>query len=525
MHRSLSGRVLGLVFALALLCGGAAVAAEGPRWFDGAHATPQAREALQLLADAASQGLDPRDYEAERLVRSVEAIGAAPLPDAAAITRLEAALSAAVRRYATDLHDGRVDPHALYPGFALPAREPFDASGWLASALASGRLAEAARALAPALPQYERLRQALAAQRRLVGHAAWQQPLPALPSTRGARIGKLEPGQPYAGLARLAERLAATGDLVPADAAPTIYDGAIVEAVRRFQARHGLTADGVVGAATFARLQADPAIGVRKIELALERLRWTPLLQSRRMVVINLPEFVLRAYEVNDGRITLGATMKVIVGKALDTRTPLIAADMRFIEFSPYWNVPPSIARGEIVPKLRRDPAYFTREGFEFVGAGGTVQGTLTPAAIDALRAGQLRIRQRPGPRNALGDIKFVFPNDEHIYLHHTPSVELFGRDRRDFSHGCIRVEDPVGLARFVLRDDPAWTEARIRAAMARRESSTLKLDEPVRVLIAYGTAVVQDGRITFFDDIYGQDRLLDAALQRHARQLAPLSD
>lgn len=522
MDRSLPGRLVAAVFALALSCG-AAAAADAPRWFDGGRATPQARQALQLLADAAGQGLDPRDYDAERLVRAADTIAAAPRPDAAAIERLDVALSAAMRRYTTDLHDGRVDPHALFPGFALPPRAPFDASGWLAAAFASGRLADAVRELAPPLPQYERLRSALAAQRRLVGHAAWRQPLPPLPGTRGARVGKLEPGRPYDGLARLAERLVAMGDLAPADAASAAYDGAIVDAVRRFQTRHGLTGDGVIGAATFARLQADPALGVRKIELALERLRWTPLLQSRRMVVINVPEFVLRAYEVNDGRIELGATMKVIVGKAVDTRTPLIASDMRFIEFSPYWNVPPSIVRGETVPRLRRDPGYFTREGFEFVGAGGVVQGTLTPAAIDALAAGQLRIRQRPGPRNALGDIKFVFPNDEHIYLHHTPSVELFGRDRRDFSHGCIRVEDPVGLARFVLRDDPAWTEARIRTAMARRESSTLKLAEPVRVLIAYGTAVVLDGRITFFDDIYGQDRLLDAALQRRARQLAPL--
>jgi murein L,D-transpeptidase YcbB/YkuD len=134
-----------------------------------------------------------------------------------------------------------------------------------------------------------------------------------------------------------------------------------------------------------------------------------------------------------------------------------------------------------------------------------------------------VRIRQRPGPKNALGDINFVVPNDDSIYLHHTPAVALFQRDRRDFSHGCIRVEDPVVLARFVLRDQPEWTEARIRAAMEKRESATLRVDEPVHVLIAYGTALVKDGRTWFFDDLYGQDRLLDAALQRHAQQLRPI--
>lgn len=516
--------VLSSLWAAATLAGAltGATAAQRLAWFDGTRPTAQAAQAIALLADAGSHGLEPRDYGADVLAQALQALG--PASDADAVARLDAALGAAVQRYAADLHRGRVDPRVIHPGFALPPRPAFDAASWLTAALVANRLPAAARELEPALPQYERLRQALAQQRRLVGHAAWQQPLPALPGTRGSRIGKLEPGQAYAGLATLSQRLAAMGDLAEPPGAPAaVYDGPLVEAVRQFQTRHGLGADGVIGAATFAQLQLDPSIGVRRIELALERLRWTPLLSSRRMIVINLPEFVLRAYEVKDDRIELGATMKVIVGKALNTRTPLIAADLRFIEFSPYWNVPPSIARGEVVPRLRRDPGYFTREGFEFVGAGGAVQTTLSAASIDALQAGRVRIRQRPGPMNALGDIKFVFPNQDDIYLHHTPAVSLFQRDRRDFSHGCIRVEDPVGLARFVLRDQPEWTEARIRAAMEKRASATLRLDEPVHVLIAYGTALVKDGRTWFFDDLYGQDRLLDAALQRHARQLQPI--
>jgi L,D-transpeptidase YcbB len=258
-----------------------------------------------------------------------------------------------------------------------------------------------------------------------------------------------------------------------------------------------------------------PAARVRQIELTLERLRWTPLLQGPRMIVINIPEFVLRAYEVRDGRIGVVQEMKVIVGKALDTRTPLFDADMRAIEFSPYWNVPSSIARAETVPRLRRDPGYFAREGFEFVGPDGRADAALSAAKLDALSAGRLRIRQRPGPRNALGDIKFVFPNSDHIFLHHTPATELFARDRRDFSHGCIRVEQPVALAKFVLRDRPEWTEERIRQAMGRGESATLRLAEPVRVLIAYGTVLVKGGRVHFFEDIYAQDRRLDAALRQ----------
>jgi murein L,D-transpeptidase YcbB/YkuD len=287
--------------------------------------------------------------------------------------------------------------------------------------------------------------------------------------------------------------------------------------VKAFQQRHGLAADGSVGKATLAQLQVPPAARVRQIELMLERLRWTPLMQGPRMVVINIPEFVLRAYEVRDGQISVRLEMKVIVGKAFSTRTPLFDEDMRFIEFSPYWNVPPSIARGETVPRLRRDPGYFEREGFEFVGPDGRVDRTLSAARLDAVLAGNARIRQRPGPNNALGDIKFVFPNRNHIYLHHTPATQLFERDRRDFSHGCIRVEQPVALAKFVLQGMPEWTEERIGQAMVQGTSATLRLADPVPVLIAYGTTLVKAGRTYFFEDIYGLDRLLDAALRERA--------
>jgi L,D-transpeptidase YcbB len=206
--------------------------------------------------------------------------------------------------------------------------------------------------------------------------------------------------------------------------------------------------------------------------------------------------------------------MKVIVGKALDTRTPLIGEALRSIEFQPYWNVPASIVRGEILPRLRRDPGFFEREGFELIGAGGRVTGVLSTFELDALRAGALRLRQRPGPRNPLGDIKFVFPNREHIYLHHTPSTRLFERERRDFSHGCIRVENPVALARFVLQGQPDWTEPRIVRAMTADPPRTLSLTEPVPVLIAYSTALVKGGVVHFFPDLYGHDRTLDARLR-----------
>lgn len=366
------------------------------------------------------------------------------------------------------------------------------------------------------LPMEAPLQQALSRYRSLASHPAWADEL-SLPGR------KLAPGQPYAGLPVLAQRLEALGDLPAGTALPQRFEGALETALRAFQERHGLEADGVLGPATLKQLNVTPAQRARQIELSLERLRWMPPLQGPRTVVVNLPEFVLRAYEVQGSQVHERLTMKVIVGKALDTHTPLIDEPMRFIEFSPYWNVPPSIALGETIPRLRRDPAYFHQQGFEFVTGSGQVVRGLSEESLDAVQQGSWRIRQRPGPKNALGDIKFVFPNRQNIYLHHTPSVRLFEKERRDFSHGCIRVEHPVELAKFVLQDSPEWTEDRIRKAMDRGVSRTVPLKNPVHVLIAYSTVVPKEGRIFFYPDLYGHDRALDRALQSRSTPPTPL--
>lgn len=513
-------RALAAALLAWLLWATASAATAAPPWLDEGRPTDAARQAVAQLASAADDGLQPEDYDAVPLAQALDAAAQGPALDPVAASRLDQALTAAVHRYLGDLHSGRVDPRQVHADFSLPAPDRIEPASYLDAAPAGPRLADALQAAAPHVPLYAALRAELARYRALAGHPAWATPLPALPGRT------LQPGQTWAGLAPLTQRLVALGDLPEGTTVPETYDQALQDGVKAFQQRHALAADGVLGKGTLGQLDVAPPARARQIELAMERLRWTPLLQAPRMIVVNVPEFVLRAYEFRDGQVAVRLTMNVIVGKALNTRTPLFDEDMRFIEFSPYWNVPPSIARSETVPRLRRDPAYFQQQGFEFVDGSGQVLTTLSADSLDAVLGGRMRIRQRPGPLNALGDIKFVFPNNSNIYLHHTPSPGLFQRERRDLSHGCIRVEEPVALAQFVLQDSPEWSETRIREAMARRQSSTIRLAQPVPVVIAYSTTIVKQGKVHFFADLYGHDRLLDQALRQksqvRARQRLP---
>lgn len=492
----------------------AALADPALPWFEAERPGAQAVQAVALLAAADTQGLAPADYDAEQLDRAVQQARLGPIRDASRRARLDAALTQAVQRYLTDLARGRVAPSRVGANFSTAGQGAFDIGMQLQTALASGGFDALASHLADQAPLAARMRDLLARYRAMAPTRLWDTALPPPPA------GKLESGQAYAGMATLAGRLMLLGDLPADSTAPDVMDARLTAAVERFQLRHGLLVDGVVGRNTLAQLAVTPQQRAHQIALAMERMRWTPLLQAPRMIVVNVPEFVLRAYEVRQGRMDMRLTMNIIVGKALDTRTPLFDEDMRFIEFSPNWNVPYSIASKELVPRLRREPAYFTQQGFEFVTDTGAVVDTLSPAHLDAVLARRWRIRQRPGPLNALGDIKFIFPNNDAIYLHHTPSPGLFARTRRDFSHGCIRVEAPVALARFVLQDDPEWTDARIHDAMTLGVSRTIRLQETIPVLIAYSTVVIKQGMEFFLPDIYGHDTTLDQALQDHSHAI-----
>ena len=484
---------------------------DAPLWFRYGYPTADAKEAVQILKNAAADGLNPDDYWAHSIDKAMRQAYLLPRSTDKQ-TALSHKLTLAMERFISDLHYGRVNPREVHASYAERAKH-LVLEAYIKNAVADHSLKEAVRQATPQFSQYRRLKKMLADYRKLAHDPAFQKRISIAPAR------KVTPGDTFAELPDLAQRLTALGDLPPDTVLPKRYEGVLVDGVKSFQSRHALDADGVIGKGTINQLNTPIASRIRQIELSLERIRWTPLLLSDRMVVINLPEFVLRGYEVHGSDIRIKTEMKVIVGKSLDTRTPMIYEDMRFIEFSPFWNIPPSIARNETIPKLRRSPGYFNRQNLEFVTPGGEVIRSLSSSNLDAVLAGEMRIRQRPGARNALGDIKFIFPNRQHIFLHHTPAVKLFRRNRRDFSHGCIRIEKPVELAQFILQHQPEWTKERIEEFMTKGKSYTIRLEQPVPVVIGYGTAIVKrDGKVYFFPDIYGQDKLLDAAMRRRRR-------
>lgn len=304
------------------------------------------------------------------------------------------------------------------------------------------------------------------------------------------------------------------GDLAP-DAAiedDGIYGSVLADAVRRFQSRHGLAEDGMLGAASIAALSVAPGRRAEQLALTMERLRWLPPL-SGRTITVNVPAYRLWAFDPRERAAAQVLEMRVIVGKAAKTPTPLFIGTMRYLEFNPYWNVPRSIEVGEIVPKLVRNPAYLRQNDMELVSTGGQLLPAAGAETISLIRSGAVRVRQRPGAMNVLGEVKFAMPNPMNIYLHSTSAKELFSRARRDLSHGCIRVARPAELAQFVLADPVEWSAARVAAAMRPGPTRRVVLGEPVTVILFYATAVTdRQGRALFADDIYRSD---PALLQR----------
>ncbi len=477
-----------------------------PLWIKSGEPTSQATYLIESMRASRLKGLNPSDYDAEGLAKQSKSLKGA---SAAVQASFDASLTMATMRYISDLRIGRINPKHLKFGIDVQSKK-YDLPEFISQQVASaGNIQSVLDQIEPPYAGYRRIESSL---KQYIDLAA---------KGDGAKVPAgtktVAPGDVYAGTAQLAERLRLLGDL-PQGGSFDSYSGALVEGVKHFQARHGLATDGKLDAATLRELNTPLSERVQQIDDALERWRWMPAEFQQPPVLVNIPEFRLRAYSDNH---QLALSMNVVVGKAAPTQTPVFTDDIQFIVFRPYWSVPPGILRRSVIPGIMKSSGYIARERFEVTDSSGKLVSVPNDELVAGLRSGKYFIRQKPGPANALGLIKFMFPNSYSVYLHSTPSTELFSRSRRDFSSGCIRVEKPAELAAFLLRNQPdgnePWTVARAQAAMdSGKDNRQVNLKVAVPVLILYVTAVAEeDGTVHFFDDIYGHDKRLNALLAK----------
>jgi murein L,D-transpeptidase YcbB/YkuD len=476
-----------------------------PAWLSNNGPTPQAQTMIEVLEQADSKGLNATDYDGSRWSDRVARLRQAASP--ADQARFDAALTICAMRYISALRMGRVDPRHLTFDFNV-ARKKYDLALFLQELIHGENVRAELDRVEPPFKGYERTLQALQDYLELARQDDGEQlPVPAK---------TINPGDAYAGVPRLTHLLRLLGDLPGgvATESSSFYSGPLVAAVQHFQKRDGLTPDGRIGRATLKQLNVPLRFRVEQLRLALERWRWVPHQFPEPPIVVNIPEFRLRAYNKDS---TIALTMRVIDGKSYHHKTPVFEKEMKYVVFRPYWNVPPSIQLSEIVPAIRKDRDYVANRDYEVMTPQGSVvtSGRISDEILQQLSAGTLRVRQKPGPSNALGLVKLIFPNEYNVYLHSTPAQELFSQSRRDFSHGCIRVEKPAELAAWVLRNNPGWSLERVRAAMeSGKDNVQVHLAEPVPVLILYATAVVDEhNKVHFFDDIYGYDASLESLL------------
>ncbi len=485
-----------------------------PAWLTDGGLSAQAEEVLATLHGAFREGLNPQEYHGSTLelfAGQVHAFADRKLvADADLLVRFDILLSDGFLRYARDLSRGRVAASRIYGPEWSAATPAVHLPQLLQQALEDGAAAAALDALLPQDDDYRQLREGLAKYRRIAVAGGWSQ-LSAGPVVR--------PGDRDRRLPWLRRHLLKLGDLDSVkEGSEDLLDSELVQALRRYQQRHGLHADGALGAETLATLNRSVEERIKQIEINLERRRWMPQESEQRSIRINVPDFRLDVLEDKEAVLS----MSVIVGTR-ERRTPVFSALMRYLDFAPYWYVPRTILREDKLHLVRTDLDYLTSHHYEIVTWRDGRAEIVAPDTVNwdsyGVEGFPGALRQKPGPWNALGRVKFMFPNRHQVYLHDTPQRYLFQHRQRAYSSGCIRVEKPAELALYLLRNQQGWDAERVAESMAAATEHRVLLDRPIPVHIRYQTAWADaQGRLQFRRDIYGWDELLYAALRRHSR-------
>ena len=464
-------------------------------WTKDGKLTKQASGFLEALQNASLKGLNPDDYDAALLAQRGQQLSAG---NAQALAQFDSSLTIDVMRFVSDLHMGRINPQHF--NFDIKSEEKkLDLASFLSSkALDTGDVPQLVTSLEPDSEPYRQTEQALAHYLDLAKQQGTAEPLPTVTTP-------VTVGHTYPAAAQLWQRLQLESD-APSGDAPANYNDALAAAVKNFQHRHGLTEDGKLTPQTLASLNVPLSDRVAQLQNSLERWRTLPDPYLNPRLLVNLPEFLLRGYGDDHH---LAFTMKVVDGKVKgDHETPVFTQTMKYLIFRPYWNVPVDIAKKELVPHMEARPGYLEAKNYEVITNKGVVKPEYT---TNEVVHGMVMVREKPGPTNSLGLVKFMFPNEYDIYLHSTPEVQLFNRTRRDFSHGCVRVQKPDELAAWVLNGQDDWDLEKVQEAMnTGQDNHQVNLKNRLPVVIFYLTAMpAEDGQIHFFDDIYGYDAQL----------------
>lgn len=474
-----------------------------PAWFTDSVVRHHAITLLDVLQRADDEGLSPEHYHARAIDRLLGAIrnGDDSIEN---LVHLDLLLTDAFLTYGSHLLAGHINPEALSAEWFI-ARPETDLEALLTDALSRVGIRTSLESLRPTHPDYRRLTEALRTYRTIAERGGW----PVVPD--GKPIGAGSSGER---VRSLRARLAITGDLEESGLPATSWDSALERAVRKFQRRHGLAGDGVVGPATLAELNVPVEQRIDQMLANLERWRWLPVDLGPRFIMVNIADFMLHV--VDDSRPVM--TMKVVVGRSY-RRTPVASGEMTNITFRPAWNVPEIIAATDVLQKVKRDRSYLSRNRIRVFRGGKEVD----PGSIDWSRYSEasfpFTLRQEPGAQNALGRVRFNFDNRFNLYLHDTPERELFAREMRDYSSGCIRIERPVELAAWLLGGG-RWSSSGVSAAMNEARQQTVALPRNVPVHILYWTAwVAPDGTVAFRRDIYHRDERLIEAFQQRRRE------